>query len=82
MPLSESALKKLFKNELIALSLEYQNFDSTLTNVNKYLTSGKIMRKCSQNFASRDKSCQNWGSKLFRWNNMVGVTVNTPDWKV
>ena len=36
MSLSESALKKLSKDEVIALILEYQNkFDSALTNINK-----------------------------------------------
>ena len=36
MPLSESALKKLSKGEVIALALEYQSkFDSTLANINK-----------------------------------------------
>ena len=60
MPLSESALKKLSKDEVIALALEYHNkFDLTLANINKYLTSGKIMRKCSRNFASPDKPAQN-----------------------
>ena len=39
MSLSESALKKLSKDEVIALALEYQNkFDSTLTNINKEIT--------------------------------------------
>ena len=59
MSLSKSALKKISKDEVIALALEYQNkFDSTLTDINKE-TSGKIMRKYSQNFASPDKSAQN-----------------------
>ena len=36
MSLSESGLRKLSKDELIALALEYQNkFDSTLANVNR-----------------------------------------------
>ena len=36
MSLSESTLKKLSKDEVTALVLEYQNkFDSTLTNINK-----------------------------------------------
>ena len=36
MSLPKSALKKLSKDEVIALVLEYQNkFDSTLTNTNK-----------------------------------------------
>ena len=36
MSLSESALKKLSKDEVTALVLEYQKkFDSTLTNINK-----------------------------------------------
>ena len=36
MSLSESALKKLSKNGVIALALEYENkFDSTLANINK-----------------------------------------------
>ena len=39
MSLSESALKKLSKDEVIALALEYQNmFDSTLTNINKEIS--------------------------------------------
>ena len=39
MWLSKSALKKLSKDEVIALALEYQNkFDSTLTNINKEIT--------------------------------------------
>ena len=39
MSLSESALKKLSKDEVIALTLEYQNmFDSTLTNINKEIS--------------------------------------------
>ena len=32
------------------------------------------MRKCSQNFASPDKPAQNWGNKLFCWNDSAGVT--------
>ena len=61
MSLSESGMKKLSKDKVIALALEYQNkYDSTLTHINKkYLISGKIMRKCNQNFASPDKSAQN-----------------------
>ena len=39
MSLSESALKKLSKDEVITLALEYQNkFDSTLTNINKEIS--------------------------------------------
>ena len=39
MSLSESALKKLPKDEVIALALEYQNkFDSTLANINKEIS--------------------------------------------
>ena len=39
MSLSESALKKLYNDEVIALALEYQNkFDSTLTNINKEIS--------------------------------------------
>ena len=39
MSLSESALKKLSKDEVIALALEYQNkFDSTLTNIDKEIS--------------------------------------------
>ena len=39
MWLSKSALKKLSKDEVIALALEYQSkFDSTLTNINKEIT--------------------------------------------
>ena len=39
MSLIESALKKLSKDELIALALEYlNNFDSTLTNINKEIS--------------------------------------------
>ena len=35
MSLSESALEKLSKDEIIALALEYQNkSDSTLSNIN------------------------------------------------
>ena len=81
MSLPESVLKKLSKNEIIALALEYQSkFDSTLTNMKKkYLASGKIVRKCSQNLTFPDKSSQNWGSKLFCRNNSAGITVSTPD---
>ena len=36
---SASALKKLSKNEVIALALEYQSkFDSTLANINKEIS--------------------------------------------
>ena len=39
MSLSQSALKKLSKDEVIALALEYQNkFDSTLANINKEIS--------------------------------------------
>ena len=39
MPFSESALKKLSKDEVIALALEHQNkFDSTLKNINKEIS--------------------------------------------
>ena len=39
MSLSKSALKKLFKDKVIALALEYQNkFDSILTKINKELS--------------------------------------------
>ena len=39
MSLSEPALKKLSKDEVIALALEYENkFDSTLTNINKKIS--------------------------------------------
>ena len=39
MSLPESVLKKLSKNEIIALALEYQSkFDSTLTNMNKEIS--------------------------------------------
>ena len=39
MSLSETVLKKLSKNEVIALALDYQkNFDSTLTNINKEIS--------------------------------------------
>ena len=40
------------------------------------------MRKCSQSFASPDKSAQNWGSKLFHRNYSAGITVSTPDGNV
>ena len=40
------------------------------------------MRKCSQNFASPEKSAQNRGSNLFRGNGRTGVTVSTPDGNV
>ena len=39
MSLSETVLKKLSKDEVIALALDYQkNFDSTLTNINKEIS--------------------------------------------
>ena len=39
MSLPESVLKKLSKNEIIALALEYQSkFDPTLTNMNKEIS--------------------------------------------
>ena len=39
MSLSESVLKKLSKDKVIALALEYQNkFDSTLANINKEIS--------------------------------------------
>ena len=39
MSLSESVLKKLSKDEVIALALEYQNkSDSTLANINKEIS--------------------------------------------
>ena len=39
MSLSEAALKKLTKDEVIALTLEYQaKFDNTLSNINKELS--------------------------------------------
>ena len=39
MSLSQSALKKLSKDEVITLALEYQNkFDSTLANINKEIS--------------------------------------------
>ena len=39
MSLSETVLKKLSKDEVIALTLDYQkNFDSTLTNINKEIS--------------------------------------------
>ena len=39
MPLSEAALRKLKKDEAIALTLEYQEkFDNTLTNISKDLS--------------------------------------------
>ena len=72
------------KDEVIVLALEYQNkFDSTLTNINKGISDlSKVMRKCSQNFASPDKSTQNWGSRLFGWNDSATVTVSTQDGNV
>ena len=43
MPLSESALKKLSKDEVITLALEYQNnSDSALTNINKEISDLKL----------------------------------------
>ena len=43
MSLSESALKKLSKEEVIALALEYQNkFDSILVNINKEMSQAKL----------------------------------------
>ena len=39
MSLSEAALRKLTKDEVIALTLEYQaKFDNTLSNINKELS--------------------------------------------
>ena len=39
MLLSQTALRKLTKNEVIALTLEYQaKFDNTLSNINKELS--------------------------------------------
>ena len=43
MPLSESALKKLSKHEVITLALEYQNnSDSALANINKEISDLKL----------------------------------------
>ena len=54
MLLSESALKKQYKDKVTALAPEYQILK------NKYLITGKIIKKkCSQNFASPDNSAQN-----------------------
>ena len=40
------------------------------------------MKKCSQSFASSDKSTQNWGEKLLRFNDSAGVTASTLDGNV
>ena len=47
MSLSEVPLKKLTKDEVIALTLEYQvKFDNTLSNINKELNElGKDLKK-------------------------------------
>ena len=46
MSLSESVLKKLSKEEVIDLALQYQNkFDSTLANVNKEISDLEKLRK-------------------------------------
>ena len=47
MSLSETVLKKLSKDEVIALALDYQkNFDSTLTNINKEISADKSTQNC------------------------------------
>ena len=47
MSLSEAALRKLKKDEVIALTLEYQaKFDNTLSNINKELS--ELRNECKK----------------------------------
>ena len=73
MSLSESALKKPSKDEVIALALEYQNkFDSTLTIINKEISdlrqnyekmqselcvSRQVSSKLREQIASLERQC-------------------------
>ena len=63
MSLSESALNKLSKDEVLALALERQNkFDSTyqqiLISTKKYLIGQKTVKSFSQSFAFPVKPVQ------------------------
>ena len=81
MSLSESALKKLSKDEVIALALEYYNkFDSTLTNINKEIfdlrqnyekmqselcVSGQVSSKLRKQTVSLERQC--WSNCQYSW---------------
>ena len=58
MPLSESALKKLGKEEFIKLALEYQSkFESTLSSINDIKTDLPGLRKYYEKLVLCHKLC-------------------------
>ena len=88
MSLSEAALRKLTKNEVIALTLEYQvKFDNTLSNINKELSelrndfkkieselsiSKNVNSKLHERVVALERQC--WGNSQYSGRECLEIT--------
>ena len=87
MTLSEEALPKLTKDELVNLSLEYQGtFNSTLANINNNM--GELrnyFKKLEADLAISRSVNTKLRERIISLESSAGVTVSTPDasvWKL
>ena len=94
MSLSEAALRKLTKDEVIALTLEYQaKFDNTLSNINRELSelrndfkkieselsvSKNVNSKLHEQVVALERQC--WGNNQYSRRECLGLKITgVPD---